>query len=255
MTPLIIRLSALVTLCFTALGLVIFGLEFDFAAEGGWVRTGRQRLHQEELSLLGGFSIIAIAAMGLIYRTLLLRERTRRQTAELDAFTDPLTGLHNRRCFLQRAGLELLQVDDDRPNLALFLIDLDHFKAINDTHGHSTGDAVLVAVADRLARCFPQALSVARLGGDEFVVLDRACGAPARWVRYALDHFSAALAEPLILDGAIIEMGASVGVSFARSPRTSVASLLADADGQMYQRKRRRGDARQTSLVPVAEHG
>jgi GGDEF domain-containing protein len=191
MSLLVIRVSALATLGLTALAIIAFGLEFDFVAEGGWIRSTKQRLHQEELSLLGGFSVLAVAVMGIINRTLFLREQVSRKEAERDAFTDPLTGLSNRRCFLKRAGLEMERSGSDKPDLCLLLIDLDHFKEINDNLGHAAGDAVLVEVAVRLKQCFPQALSVSRLGGDEFVVLEKVSGVAARWARTAVDQFSA----------------------------------------------------------------
>ncbi|WP_241006445.1 GGDEF domain-containing protein, partial [Aeromonas media] len=85
------------------------------------------------------------------------------------AFHDPLTGLANRRLLQQRLK-ERLQQAPERP-LALIFIDLDHFKPINDTFGHETGDLLLKLVAERMGECVREEDLVARLGGDEFVIM------------------------------------------------------------------------------------
>jgi diguanylate cyclase (GGDEF)-like protein len=87
------------------------------------------------------------------------------------ATTDPLTHLLNRRSLLERAEYELLQCKQSHKPLAFVLADIDHFKSINDQHGHAAGDAVLTAVSDVLRQALREQDSVARWGGEEFLIL------------------------------------------------------------------------------------
>lgn len=122
--------------------------------------------------------------------------------------------------------------------MAVLFIDLDRFKAVNDTHGHRTGDELLVAVAERLVGLVRPGDTVARLSGDEFVVvceeLTERSGSEA-----LAGRLSPALAEPFILFEVEV-VGASVGIAFAH--RTSSSErVLEDADRAMYQAKRMGG--------------
>ncbi|MEV0733414.1 GGDEF domain-containing protein [Polymorphospora sp. NPDC050346] len=144
------------------------------------------------------------------------------------AYTDPLTGLANRR-----ALLDLLDDDTRRGQLALGLVDLDGFKAVNDTHGHDIGDLVITACAHRLRTAVPDAAQVARLGGDEFAVLVDA-GAD---VDECAALLLAALTAPLAVDDVDIAVGASIGWATGRT-HTTASELLRAADTAMYQAKR-----------------
>ena len=94
--------------------------------------------------------------------------RELQERLEVQAFADSLTGLGNRAQFLRRLGESLRR---ERGETTVLFLDLDDFKAINDEHGHAAGDAVLVAVADRIAAAVRPGDLAARLGGDEFAVL------------------------------------------------------------------------------------
>ncbi|MEV6923043.1 sensor domain-containing diguanylate cyclase [Dactylosporangium sp. NPDC051485] len=140
---------------------------------------------------------------------------------------DGLTGLANRALFDQRlAGL--------RTHAAVLLVDLNGFKAVNDTLGHHAGDAVLVAVAERLAAATPPTGTAARLGGDEFAVLLPAAG-PATAAAVA-KHFLALLDTPVLVDGHHLDVRAAVGI--ATGPPGDPDGLLRRADTEMYRRKR-----------------
>ncbi|MGF1662305.1 MAG: diguanylate cyclase domain-containing protein [Kineosporiaceae bacterium] len=149
---------------------------------------------------------------------------------------DSLTGLLNRAGVLPR--LDRLPA---HPASAILLVDLDGFKDVNDTHGHAAGDAVLVAVADRLTRAVRDGDDVARLGGDEFVVALPAVGDPAgrpvvdRVVRRLVTE----LAAPIPVEGGMVAVGASVGVAWT-SRATGSRNLLAAADAAMYRTKAER---------------
>ncbi|HEX6498519.1 MAG TPA: bifunctional diguanylate cyclase/phosphodiesterase [Micromonosporaceae bacterium] len=148
---------------------------------------------------------------------------------------DALTGLANRRR-LQDYAAEVLDERGDAGSVALVLIDLNHFKEINDTLGHSAGDRVLIEIARRLAdRAAPDDM-VARLGGDEFAVLFTRLPAPALAVPRAR-NILASLDEPVVLDDMRIVVEASAGVAGAPA-RGGVAELLRRADVAMYQAKR-----------------
>jgi diguanylate cyclase (GGDEF)-like protein len=120
---------------------------------------------------------------------------------------DVLTGLANRRAFDDR-------LHDQRPEdveLSVIYLDLDRFKPINDTYGHSAGDAVLMAVADRLRRGVRCRDLVARLGGDEFAVLR--VGLDPAGQRELADRLVAAIGEPIEVEGQHLTVGGSVGLA------------------------------------------
>jgi diguanylate cyclase (GGDEF)-like protein len=150
-----------------------------------------------------------------------------------DATHDSLTDLPNRRLLRERMAAAL----DREPRggtVALMLLDLDHFKEVNDTLGHGAGDRVLVEVADRLSDGAGEAL-VARLGGDEFAVLYTGLGAPALAsvrARSLLDR----LRKPMELDGVLISLQTSAGLAVA-GHTTDPGELLRRADVAMYQAK------------------
>ncbi|PWU57142.1 bifunctional diguanylate cyclase/phosphodiesterase [Micromonospora sp. S4605] len=148
---------------------------------------------------------------------------------------DPLTGLANRRHLLEQ-GTEQLSARHADGVTALVLIDLNHFKEVNDTLGHAAGDQVLVQVADRLRGAAQDSDLVARLGGDEFAVLLRGLPAPAVAAHRA-ETLLGALHEPFDLDGMRISVEASGGIAAAPASG-GMPELLRRADVAMYQAKR-----------------
>lgn len=185
-----------------------------------------------------GTTVIATATAVLMHRRALRAERAAgRLAAELDAQRhaashDPLTGLLNRRAFCAE-GRALL-ADPARPPLASMMVDIDHFKLINDRFGHAAGDHVLVTVARRLATFAGDDL-VARLGGDEFAGLVRAWSADVRWLDLTARRLTAALAAPIPLGHGSVRVTASVGL--APVTGADLASALSEADAAMYRAK------------------
>ncbi|MTH33946.1 diguanylate cyclase [Paracoccus limosus] len=138
------------------------------------------------------------------------REETQRNVAL--ALTDPLTGLHNRRYALPRLAELFQQTGSIGGTLAVMLLDLDRFKQVNDNHGHAAGDAVLAAVARRLADSLPPAAFLARIGGEEFLAVLPDC--PARAARLiAEDMRQAVQARPVPLPPECAEPELSVTIS------------------------------------------
>ncbi|WP_341718215.1 bifunctional diguanylate cyclase/phosphodiesterase [Micromonospora sp. FIMYZ51] len=148
---------------------------------------------------------------------------------------DALTGLANRRHLLDEGNEQLHNRHADGVT-ALVLIDLNHFKEVNDTLGHAAGDQTLIQVAERLRAAARAGDLVARLGGDEFAVLLRALPAPAVAAHRA-ETLLAALHEPFDIDGMRISVEASGGIAIAPSAGGMV-ELLRRADVAMYQAKR-----------------
>lgn len=152
-----------------------------------------------------------------------------------DATHDPLTGLPNRRKLLDQ-GTTLLDSRANRGGIALMLIDLNHFKEVNDTLGHSAGDRVLTEIADRLRTAAGPDTLVARLGGDEFAVLFSGLPAPALAAHRA-EELLGSIHDPINLEGMRISVEASAGIATAAATG-GVGEMLRRADIAMYQAKR-----------------
>jgi diguanylate cyclase (GGDEF)-like protein len=179
---------------------------------------------------------------GVILRGILQDVTERREFTRIkyDAEHDTLTGLANRASLL--AALEVGLRDRRRSRddlLAVHFVDLDRFKPVNDTLGHSAGDAVLKLVADRLVRATRKDDLVARLGGDELVVVQKHVSRPAVAEAFA-SKLIAAIGAPMEIAGRRIELGASVGIALALSTAESAEDLLARADRAMYRAKETR---------------
>ncbi|HEY3239215.1 MAG TPA: EAL domain-containing protein [Acidimicrobiia bacterium] len=152
------------------------------------------------------------------------------------ALHDPLTGLSNRALLMDRLGQALDRQQRSGGLVAVLFIDLDRFKAVNDSLGHATGDQLLVAVASRLRHVLRPTDTVARLGGDEFAVVCDHLEDEADVADIA-ERLRRALVAPVTIDGQDVKTSASIGVALARSPGASPEDLLRDADTAMYQAK------------------
>ncbi len=170
---------------------------------------------------------------------------TKRKVAEEKintlAFFDQLTGLPNRLLFLDRLELALAASSRHRRNGALFFIDLDHFKTINDTLGHDKGDQLLQQVAQRLENSVREGDSVARLGGDEFVLLlsDLSESAQEALIQAETvgEKILATLNQPYVICGSEHHGSASIGITLFADHRETVDDLLKRADLAMYRAK------------------
>ena len=153
------------------------------------------------------------------------------------AETDPLTGLANRSVFQARYRDVIRDSLNHGFASALVQIDLDRFKALNDTFGHEAGDECLREIAIRLRRAFHGAGLVARLGGDEFALILNAPTSPARIAR-VLQQTVAMLCRPHFWNGLRLEVGASIGAALVGRPhRRRATELFAEADIALYDAK------------------
>ncbi|WP_270041968.1 diguanylate cyclase domain-containing protein [Solirubrobacter ginsenosidimutans] len=192
-----------------------------------WVEVHANPLHHDDGQLYG-----AVASYDDVTARV---EQDRRTRHEAD--TDPLTGLANRRALERTLAAALGRAGARARSVGLLMLDLDGFKAINDTHGHAAGDEALREVARRLSRSVRERDLVARLGGDEFVVVLTDLGGRSGAVRDSLERIQDALAEPIPFAGANLSLGAAVGVATFPADGGNAADLLAHADRAMYAAK------------------
>jgi diguanylate cyclase (GGDEF)-like protein len=170
------------------------------------------------------------------------RERRARLQAEAiaerftrDALHDPLTKLPNRTLFLDRLRLALARAARLRLPVAVLFLDLDGFKAVNDSLGHAAGDQLLVQVAERVRQCLRPADTVARLGGDEFAVLLEDLGRGAE--RAVAERVLEAMRAPLVVEGTQLVIQASIGIALGGAADEGAGDLLRQADLAMYTAK------------------
>ena len=174
-----------------------------------------------------------VGLVGLLAQDVAERRALEAQLS-FQAFHDPLTGLTNRRRFME-ATEAALNTRTAAGTIAALFIDLDDFKTVNDSLGHAAGDEVLIAVAERLRNCLPSGIG-ARLGGDEFGALLRDIPDHAHVIAVA-DRLLEVLSQPVRTGGNSIDVGVSIGIAFDRSSMESVDELLSEADIAMYQAK------------------
>jgi diguanylate cyclase (GGDEF)-like protein len=172
----------------------------------------------------------------MLHELELSRDEIRRQNQELEqlATRDPLTGCLNRRAFFERLQTEFLLSQRHDHDLACIMLDIDHFKAINDRHGHSAGDEVLKALAETLRSTFRVTDAVCRYGGEEFCVLLPSTDAEKAAV--VADYARCRIAERKVQD---IQVTASFGVSALAAGITDPQQMLDQADKALYQAKDR----------------
>ena len=153
------------------------------------------------------------------------------------AFHDSLTGLASRHLFIDRLTQQLRQAGPAAEQLALLFVDLDRFKAINDTLGHAAGDALLMNTAQRLKSQLRDTDVAARFGGDEFAILLNRLSAPEDAVRVA-ERILRALDQPLLIAGRWLHINASIGIAVSTPDTLDPAELIRRSDIAMYQAKR-----------------
>jgi diguanylate cyclase (GGDEF)-like protein len=205
------------------LGLVVTG---SVSQRRGWSSAVREAVRQVTLE---GALVVENAALRAV-------EKLRLEQLATEAHHDPLTGLANRRRLIEE--LESTVYGPDGRACAVLMIDLDRFKEINDSFGHSVGDDLLCLVGPRLEQALQPGDLLARMGGDEFaVLLPEADAARAREVA---GNLGAALRDAFVLDGMPLHVDASIGIALCPDHGRDRSLLLARADTAMYVAKRGR---------------
>jgi diguanylate cyclase (GGDEF)-like protein len=150
-------------------------------------------------------------------------------------YRDALTGLANRVLFSEMLGHAIIHAESSHTSFALLFLDLDNFKAINESLGHSLGDQVLIEAGKRLQAVLPESDALARIGGDEFnIILDNDDGMP---VDLMAQRMIDALGEPFILAGNSIYVGASIGIALYPADGTNSETLQSCADTALHRAK------------------
>jgi len=178
--------------------------------------------------------IIAPLCTGIVGYQSVSNHRRMLEVSRL-ARTDEMTGLANRRAFMHAANAQFEATDFEYSGLSVLIIDLDHFKQVNDAHGHDAGDEVLIQASQQITNASPKDSFVARLGGEEFAVL-----MPYESVAQLHQRAEAIRqqvgSEPCHYQGKRIHVSASLGVGIANA-RDSVSSVLSRADNALYEAK------------------
>jgi diguanylate cyclase (GGDEF)-like protein len=179
----------------------------------------------------------ALGAVGVRITLSLLELRGLTNARWHQAVTDELTGLGNRRRIVHELDTVFATMwrRDGRDRLALLLIDLNHFKEVNDSFGHPTGDELLKHIGPRIRSAVRGSDLVARIGGDEFAIV--LTGADVPYATEVATRITAALEEPISVDNARLHVGASIGIAVAPDHATSASELMRCADIAMYRAK------------------
>lgn len=201
--------------------------------------TKAAQYRHEFISFATGLTLLILFAMALPV-TMVWRRTKQRQLAERQlhdmAHNDPLTKLANRTSFRNRLGQALHETRKGDRKIALFWLDLDRFKTINDALGHPIGDALLCQVGQRLRRTIASEDIVARLGGDEFAIVLTDCP-DHHQASILAERLIRALATPFDVEGHHVFIGVSIGVVFAPCDGDHVDDLLKKADIALYRAK------------------
>jgi diguanylate cyclase (GGDEF)-like protein len=230
---------------------------FTFPLREADGRLGALDLYRDTPGILGRQDMDAAQTLADVAAAYLVNAQSRddaRATTELfrhNALHDPLTGLPNRMLLQQRLEHAAQRAQRSRTNAAILFVDLDHFKQVNDRHGHPAGDELLLAVARRLSALIRPGDTLARFAGDEFVFLCEDLHDESD-VELLASRVDAAFAEPFVLTDLEVSVTASVGVAFAGLGDLISESLLAEADTAMYQAKRKGGSSHQ--IIDLGRH-
>lgn len=218
-------------------GLVILIIAVVIAAGTTWHTTNHypQNIHAQAMRTAIILPLVIVPLCVSIISFQATRNHRRLIALSTLAHTDEMTGLANRRAFMRAANSRFKTTDFEYSGLALMIVDLDHFKRVNDEYGHDAGDEVLINAARQIYEACPQNCLVARLGGEEFAVM-----MPYESVKelhQGAENIRARVAAiPCEYQGQTIHVSASLGVGIAH-PRDTVSDVLSRADNALYDAK------------------
>jgi diguanylate cyclase (GGDEF)-like protein len=219
---------------------------FTFPLRNAKEQLGALDLYRDTPGPLGARAMAAAQTLADVAAAYLLNAQARADLRESWALSresslhDALTGLPNRTLLVERLDHAVQRARRSGQMAAILFADLDGFKLVNDMYGHSVGDELLVAVAERLGAAIRPGDTLARLSGDEFVILceDLLGGSH---VNAIAARIGSALAAPFVLSHTEVQMSASVGIAFAGRGDQLSEEVLHEADTAMYQAKRKGG--------------
>ena len=224
---------------------------FTFPLRHGEDRLGALDLYRDTTGPLNPWDLAAAQTLADVAAAYLINAQARHDAKDASdrfqhsASHDALTGLPNRLLLEQRL-LEAARRDQrSRGTAAALFVDVDQFKVVNDTYGHFVGDALLVAVAQRLSRVIRPNDIVARVSGDEFVILCEDLTEPAD-AQLLATRIQSSLADPFEVLSVTVRVTASVGVAHAGPGELVSHQLVQDADSAMYEAKRQGGASHRT---------
>ncbi|NHZ99165.1 PAS domain S-box protein [Massilia sp. CCM 8734] len=178
---------------------------------------------------------VTVVGFHVMRQDITSQKREKKRLLKL-AQVDALTGLANRAGFLHKLSLAMRESADDGHLMALMYMDIDHFKPVNDTHGHHVGDALLKAFSARLAQTLRASDTVARLGGDEFTIIMEKLARPEDAQAIAA-KIVGAMQAPFELGMVTVSVSASIGLAYFSGGTPDPDALLQLADMQLYQAK------------------
>ena len=234
------------------MGLAISGMHYTamaasrFSADSFCIGAGTTDQRWLALAIaVPTIAVLIITTILLVYdshlesRTRKHNEQLERANAQLEhaATHDSLTGLPNRVLLADRLAQATAQSERYSRGFAVLVVDLDRFKSINDSLGHTAGDDMLKEVAQRLSRLLRKADTLARLGGDEFVLVLNEIAGP-RDAENVASKVLASLADPVVLSGIDVQISASIGISVFPEDGVDSDTLLKHADAAMYHAKK-----------------
>lgn len=205
--------------------------EFEMASDALNVRRYLKNVYIPDVDAEG--RVVGVYALSTDVTAMKLVELHLNELARVDA----LTGLPNRRQFEERLQEAIARSRRTRRPMALMFLDVDHFKRINDTHGHAAGDAVLKEFSSRLRNCLRATDTVARLAGDEFVVILEGLNANEEASR-AAEKIGAMLRTPIDAGHVALNVTSSIGVAFFNGGDAVPEAIIAKADAALYKAKR-----------------
>jgi diguanylate cyclase (GGDEF)-like protein/PAS domain S-box-containing protein len=203
---------------------------FDFAIQ---TKGGDKRITEVAVTTIPGGD----NAQMLVIMVDITERKNAEQRLQHLALHDSLTGLANRTLLFDRVGSTITAARRSRTTFALFYLDLDNFKPINDVFGHDAGDTALKIIADRLSSCVRESDTVARVGGDEFILVVRDVSG-RKTAEAVAAKVIAALSEPLVIDKQKFQIGTSLGIALYPEHGADADTLMQHADAAMYTAKR-----------------
>jgi diguanylate cyclase (GGDEF)-like protein/PAS domain S-box-containing protein len=202
------------------------------------VEVELRRIDGARVWVLQNLALVGQGENAMIHATVVdISDRKRaEEQIEFHAYHDVLTHLPNRRLFTDRLALGINRARRSGRSLAVMFIDLDHFKTVNDTLGHTSGDELLLEMSQRLRDCIREDDTVARLGGDEFTIILSELRHPEDAAQVA-QKILEAVQVPMTIAGAPIDLSASIGIALYPVDGFDVETLLRNADSAMYRAK------------------